>query len=61
MKKITKKDLESIEKRMTEAAKSGDLKRWTFLAATYNRYSKELGLKKKYTWYAIENGKFIEV
>lgn len=50
MKKITKKDLESIEKRMTEAAKSGDLKRWTFLAATHNRYSKELGLKVKYNW-----------
>lgn len=25
-------------------------KRWTFLAATINRYSKEIGKKAPYTW-----------
>lgn len=50
MKKITKKNLADIEKRMKEAAKDGNSKRWYFLAATHNRYSKELGLKVKYNW-----------
>ena len=50
MRKTSKEDLVRIEREMQEAEKAGDAKRLIFLAATYNRYSKELGLKEKYKW-----------
>ena len=50
MKKITQKNLDNIEKRMAAARKAGDIKRWTFLAATHNLYSKALGIAPRFTW-----------
>lgn len=45
MKKITKKNIEDLEKRLAEAK---DAKRITFLEATINHYSKQLGMKPPY-------------
>ena len=45
MKKITKKNIKDLEKRLTEAK---DPKRITFLKATINSYSKQLGMKPPY-------------
>ena len=52
MKKITKKDINSLEKRLAEeiAKKDSDIKRITFLKATINSYSKQLGMKAPYEW-----------
>ena len=50
MKRITRKDLRSLENRMEEAKKNHDAKRLTFLKATHNRYSKDLGIETKYNW-----------
>ena len=47
---IDEADLQELESRITEAEKSGDLKRRTFLAATHNRYSKALGIAPRFTW-----------
>lgn len=45
MKKNTKKHIKDLEKRLKETK---DIKRQTFLKATINSYSKELGLKEPY-------------
>ena len=47
MKKITKKHIAELEKRLKETK---DPKRQTFLKATINSYSKELGMKEPYRW-----------
>lgn len=52
MKRITKKDIKSLEKRLAEeiAKENSDIKRITFLKATINSYSKRLGLEAPYEW-----------
>lgn len=52
MKKITSKDIKSLEKRLAEeiAKKDSDIKRITFLKATINSYSKKLGKPEPYRW-----------
>ncbi len=50
MKKITRKTIKDLEQRLEEAKKSGDIKRVTFLKATINAYSKQLGIKAPYEW-----------
>jgi hypothetical protein len=46
--KITKKTLKELDKKIKE--EKTDFKRKTFLMATRNAYSKELGLKPPYKW-----------
>lgn len=52
MKKITKKTIKDLEKRLAEeqAKENSDIKRITFLKATINSNSKQLGLAEPYTW-----------
>jgi hypothetical protein len=52
MKKITKSMIRDLEKRLAaeQAKENSDIKRITFLKATINSYSKQLGLKEPYTW-----------
>ena len=52
MKKITKATVRNLEKRLTEeqAKANPDIKRVTFLKATINSYSKQLGLEEPYIW-----------
>ena len=52
MKKITKKTVRDLEKRLAEeqAKADSDIKRVTFLKATINSYSKQLGMKEPYAW-----------
>lgn len=52
MKKITKSMIRDLEKRLAaeQAKENSDIKRVTFLKATINSYSKQLGLKEPYTW-----------
>lgn len=47
MKKITKKDIKDLEKRLAETE---DSKRQTFLKATINNYSQQLGMRPPYSW-----------
>ena len=48
--KITKKTLKDLDRRIAEeqAKENRDIKRITFLKATRNSYSKELGIKPPY-------------
>ncbi|MBR0380318.1 MAG: hypothetical protein IJH62_07130 [Mogibacterium sp.] len=52
MKKITKRTIKDLEKRLAEeqTKENSDIKRITFLKATINSYSKQLGLAEPYTW-----------
>ena len=52
MKKITKRTIKDLEKRLAEeqAKENSDIKRITFLKATINSYSKQLGIAEPYTW-----------
>ena len=52
MKKITKSTINNLEKRLSEesAKANPDIKRITFLKATINSYSKQLGFDAPYTW-----------
>lgn len=43
-----KKTIARLEKEIKQEQRFS--KRWTFLAATINRYNKELGKPAKYTW-----------
>lgn len=45
--KEIEKKIEDLEKRL---ANTTDIKRETFLKATINRYSEDLGKKKPYKW-----------
>ena len=52
MKKITKRTIKDLEKRLAEeqTKENSEIKRITFLKATINSYSKQLGLAEPYTW-----------